>query len=166
MSFIRPNGYNPYYMGNYGQQQSQSVSQMAQMQQPMYQQPQMQMPIQQQNQSIQYEMPLQYLGYANLKEVESYMLYPNQKAIFIDKANGMVYEKVCNNDGISSTTCFKRVDLESENKAIEPQKENTIDLSSYVKKEELGQFVSLKQYNELNDKLEQLKRLLGGENGK
>ena len=158
------NGYNNYgngYQRNYGvpnytQPQYMQPQPMAQpqmpMQQPIVQQPQPQQP-------MQYEMPIQFVGNGTLKEAEAYILFPNQKAMFIDKANGMVYEKISNQDGQSFITHFKRVENKAENKAVETNKEQpTIDLSSYVKKDDLGQFVSLKQYNELKDMFEKLQK--------
>ena len=149
---------NPYMRNygvpNYGQTQPMVQPQMAQTQQPLVQQPQ---------QPMQYEMPIQYVGNGTLKEAEAYILFPNQKAMFIDKANGMVYEKISNQDGQSFITHFKRVENKAENKAVETNKEQpTIVLSSYVKKDDLGQFVSLKQYNELKDMFEKLQKQVMG----
>lgn len=143
------NPYARYGIPNYGQPQY-----APQPQQPMAQ-PQTQQP-------IQYE-PIQYVGYANLKEAEAHILFPNQKALFIDKANGMVYEKVCGQDGQSFITRFKKVEDKGENQAVEtPKDQPTIDLSGYVKKDELGAFASLKQVSELNSKIEELKKMIGG----
>lgn len=149
--------YTNLYQRNYGMPNyNQPQYQMAQPQ--MAQQPQMQP-----QQPIQYEMPIQYVGNGTLKETEAYILLPNQKALFIDKANGMVYEKVCGQDGQSYITRFQRIDDKGENQAVEQQKEQpTIDLSSYVKKDELGAFASVKQYNELLTKVEQLQKQIMG----
>lgn len=144
----------PYGLPNYTQPQYQMQSQ------PMAQP---QMAQQQAQQPMQYETPIQYVGYANLKEAEAHILFPNQKAIFIDKANGMVYEKVCANDGQSFITHFKRVDLESEKTPLKStEKEKSIDYSTFATKQDLGQFVSLEQYKELAKQIEQLKKQLGG----
>lgn len=158
------NGYNNYvnpYARNYGvpnytqPQFNMQAQQMAQPQMPM-QQPQPQQP-------MQYEMPIQYVGNGTLKEAEAYILFPNQKAMFIDKANGMVYEKISNQDGQSFITHFKRVENKAENQAVEtPKEQPTIDLSNYVQKDVLGQFVSLKQYDELLAKFEQLQKQVMG----
>ena len=156
------NGYNNfgnsyprnYSMPNYGQPQY--APQPQQMVQPQMAQPQPPQP-------MQYEMPIQYVGNGTLKEAEAYILFPNQKAMFIDKANGMVYEKISNQDGQSFITHFKRVENKAENQAVEPQKEQpTIDLSSYAKKDDLGQFVSLEQYKELLNKFETLQKQVMG----
>jgi hypothetical protein len=157
------NGYNNFgngYQRNYGvpnytQPQYMQPQTMTQPQMPM-QQPQPQQP-------MQYEMPIQFVGNGTLKEAEAYILFPNQKAMFIDKANGMVYEKISNQDGQSFITHFKRVENKAENQAVEtPKEQPTIDLSSYAKKDDLGQFVSLKQYNELLGKFETLQKQVMG----
>ena len=157
-------GYNGYNnMGN-GYQRNYGMPSYAQ---PQYMQPQQmvqpQMAQPQPQQPMQFETPIQYVGYANLKEAEAHILFPNQKAIFVDKANGMVYEKVCGQDGQSFITRFKRVEDKAENQAVEtPKEQPTIDLSNYVKRTELGAFVSLKQYNELKDMFEKLQKQVMG----
>ena len=151
------NGYNNMgngYQRNYG---------MPSYTQPQYMQPQQmvqpQMPIQQPivqqtQQPMQYEMPIQFVGNGTLKEAEAYILFPNQKAMFIDKANGMVYEKISNQDGQSFITHFKRVENQGENQALEtPKEQPTIDLSNYVERTELGTFASAEQYKELKGML-------------
>lgn len=155
-------GYNNYtnpYARNYGMPsyaQPQYAPQPQQIGQPQMVQPQAQQP-------IQYEMPIQYVGNGTLKETEAYILFPNQKAFFIDKANGMVYEKVCGGDGQSSITSYKRLENKAENQAVEtPKEQPTIDLSSYAKKDDLGQFVSLEQYKELLSKFETLQKQVMG----
>lgn len=154
-------GYNNYtnpYARNYGMPsyapQPQYVPQPQQM-------PQQQMAQPQPQQNIQYEMPIQYVGNGTLKEAEAYILFPNQKAIFIDKANGMVYEKICGQDGQSFISHFKRVENKAENKPVEPRNDTTtIDLSNYVERKELGAFASVKQYEELKSMLEKLQEQL------
>ena len=149
--YSNPSYVNPYARPNYG---------MPNYGQPQYAPQQMvqpQMPMQQTQQSMQYEMPIQFVGNGTIKEAEAYILFPNQKAMFIDKANGMVYEKISNQDGQSFITHFKRVENKAENQAVEtPKEQPTIDLSSYAKKDDLGQFVSLEQYKELLSKFESL----------
>jgi hypothetical protein len=155
------NGYNNMgngYQRNYGlpsyAQPQQMVQPQMPMQQPIVQQPQPQQP-------MQYEMPIQFVGNGTLKEAEAYILFPNQKAMFIDKANGMVYEKISNQDGQSFITHFKRVENKAENQAVEtPKEQPTIDLSNYVERKELGAFASVKQYEELKGMLEKLKEQL------
>ena len=161
-NYTNPYGRN-YGMPNYTQPQYMQPQQMAQPQMPM-QQPIVQQPQQQSMQPM--EMPFNYFGYGNYKEVESHILFPNQKALFIDRANNMFYEKICNNDGISVINQYKRVQDKTENQAVEtPKDQPTIDLSSYVERKELGAFVSLKEYEQLLAKVEQLqKQVMGAKN--
>lgn len=153
------NGYNNFgnsYPRNYGVP---SYTQPQYMQPQQMVQPQMVQP--QAQQPMQYEMPIQYVGNGTLKETEAYILFPNQKAFFIDKANGMVYEKVCGGDGQSAITSYKRLENKTENKPVETQKEQpTIDLSNYVERKELGAFASVEQYKELKGMLEKLQEQL------
>lgn len=142
----------PYYGNMYGQGQQYNR------QQPM-QQPQMVQP----QQPMQYEMPIQYVGYGTLKEAEAYILMPNAKAIFIDKTNGMYYEKASNNEGQSFIKQFKEISPKDENNGVEAQKpQDTIDYSSFAKKEDLGKFVSLEELNKLWHKIQQLENQIGG----
>jgi hypothetical protein len=148
------NGYPQYPQGYQSNMQRQGQMYNSPMAQP---QP---MPMQQ---PMQYDMPISYIGYTNLKEAEAHILFPNQKAIFIDKANDMVYEKVCGGNGQSSITYYKKYEPQVENKPIETQKqEQPIDLSNFVKKDDLGEFVSVKQYNDLLARFEQLQKQVMG----
>lgn len=133
-----------YQMPNYGQPQY-----VQQPQQPMPQ-PQMQM-----QQPTQYELPIQYVGNGTLKEAEGYILVPNAKAIFIDRANGMVYEKISNNEGLSSINHFAKVDNNKKVEELAPTP--TIDTSNFALKQDLKGFVSINQYNLLIDELNSLK---------
>ena len=131
-----------------------------QMQQQQMTQPQpQQMPIQQQmqqpmaqpvQQPMPYEIPIQYVGSATLKEAEAYILMPNSKAIFIDKANGMVYEKICANSGQSSINYFRQIVEQEEAKPIETQTPTPIiHTAEFVKKNDLNEFITVEQYNKL-----------------
>lgn len=151
-NYINPYGRANYNLNNYVQPQYAAQPQQM-MQQQVAQQPQQQM---------QYEMPM-FVNNGTIKEAEAYILFPNQKAIFIDKANGMIYEKICGQDGQSFITHFKRIENKGENQAVEPTKDkSTIDLSNYVERKELGAFVSLNQYNELKDMFEKLQKQIMG----
>ena len=148
------NYYNNFMQYPYGYQANmQRQGQMANMSMPQQMQAQ---------QPIQYETPTQFVGYANLKEVEAHILFPNTKAVFYDKTNNVYYEKACNNEGQSFIRKFEQVVSKGENQALETQKEQpAIDLSAFVKKEELGAFVGLDEYNKLLTKVENLQKQLG-----
>lgn len=162
MSFNHNQGYgNPYTRNNFGmpnyfQPQYAQYPQMAQ-------QTQQPMPSQQPQQQIQCDAPIQYVGYATLKEAEAYIIMPNSMAIFIDKANDMYYEKICNSNGQSFIKKFRNVAEETPKSANEtPKEESTIDLSAYVKKDELGAFVSVEKFNALLGKIQNIEKVIGG----
>ena len=138
------NPYNrPFNVPNYAQPQYS-----AQMQQPLMQ-PQQQMSMQQ---PMQYEIPIQYVGNGTLKEAEGYILFPNQKALFVDKANGMIYEKVSGNDGQSFMVSYKRVEDDTVKKEGENVKAPpAVNMAEYAKKADLSDFVTIEQYNELKE---------------
>ena len=138
-----------YQMPNYAQQQY-------------YPQPVVQPQVAQQpQQPIQFEMPIQYVGSASLKEAEAYILFPNQKALFIDKANSMVYEKVCGNDGQSFISAYKKV--ETEKQVVEPVKEEKpLDLGEFARKTDLKDFVTVEQYKELKEMFDGLQGRING----
>lgn len=137
------NPYNrPFNIPNYSQPQYPT-----QPQQPVMQ-PQQQMPMQQ---PMQYEIPIQYVGNGTLKEAEGYILFPNQKALFIDKANGMIYEKVSGNDGQSFMSSYKKVEYEGEKKEPATKEASPLDMAEYAKKTDLNGFVTIEQYNELKE---------------
>jgi hypothetical protein len=166
MNYYNQNYGNPfarnYGVPNYTQPQYVQPQQVVQPQMPIQQPIVQQQPQPQQNVQPM-EMPFNYFGYGNYKEVESHILFPTQKALFIDRANNMFYEKICNNDGISVINQYKRVENKAENQAVEtPKEQPTIDLSSYAKKDELGQFVSLEDYKQLLAKVEQLQKQIMG----
>ena len=89
----------------------------------------------------------------SLKQVwAAAQLFPNQKALFVDKANGMIYEKVSGNDGQSFMTSYKRVEDETaKNEEAHTKKDPAVNMAEYVKKTDLNDFVTIEQYNELKE---------------
>lgn len=150
-----------YQMPNYNQPQY--VQQ--QVQQPMMQQqPIAQQQLQQVQTPIQYEMPIQYVGNATFKEAEAYILMPNSRAFFIDRANGMIYEKTANNDGQSFISEFKKVEPKTETKKAEnfTKEEKPFNVAEFATKTDLKEFVTVEQYKELKDMLEGFKGQING----
>lgn len=138
----------PYSYQNYGYQPQRTM-------QPQYQapaqQPQMQQP-------TQFEFPLQYVGNGTLKEAEGYIIFPNQKGIFFDKANGMVHEKITYNDGLSFISSYKKVENETDKQAVETIKEEKpLEVVEFARKTDLKDFVTVEQYKELKEMFEGLK---------
>lgn len=143
--------YMPYSYQNYGYQQ----------QRPMQQQ--YQMPVQLAQQPMQYEYPLQYVGNGTLKEAEGYIIFPNQKGIFFDKANGMVYEKITYNDGQSFISEYKKIENETDKQAVEIVKEkNPLELGEFAKKTDLKDFITVEQYKELKEMFDGLQGQING----
>lgn len=145
------NNFMPYSYQNYGYQQ----------QRPMQQQ--YQMPIQQVQQPMQYEYPLQYVGNGTLKEAEGYIIFPNQKGIFFDKANGMVYEKITYNDGQSFISAYKKIENETDKQVVEIVKEEKpLDLGELARKTDLKDFITVEQYKELKEMFDGLQGQING----
>ena len=141
----------PYYGNMYGQ------SQQYNRQQPIQQQPM----AQPQQTPMQFEMPIQYVGYGTLKEAEAYILNPNAKGIFIDRSNNMYYEKICNNDGLSYIKYFKEVKPNEEKQESKVKSENNVDYSMFATKKDLGSFVNIEEYNKLLNKIQSLEKQIG-----
>ena len=158
-NLYQPYSYTGYPTLTYGQRNY------MQSQQPMVQ-PQMQQPMPQQNiqqQTIQQAMPIdtpiQYVGYATLKEAEAYILMPNTKGLFIDKNSGSVYEKVCGADGQSFISHYKKVE-NNENKSVAEEK--AVSLPEFATKNDLKGFVSVEQIEKTLQALERLKGQING----
>lgn len=154
----------PFGVPNYAQPQYQMANQMpmqqqqmAQMQsQPQMQQQPMQQPVQQ---TMPIDMPIQSVVFATLKEAEAYILMPNTKGLFIDKTNGMIYEKVCGADGQSFISHYKKVE-NNENKSVAEEK--AVNLPEFATKTDLKGFVSIEQYEKTMQALECLKGQING----
>lgn len=125
-----------------------------------YMQPQYSMQGQQmmQQQPMQIEPTLQGTLYATLKEAEGHIVYPNTKILFIDKEKGMSYLKSANNDGLSTIRYFKQIEVDSNGSPIKEQPQ--IVQVDFLKKDDLKEYVTINQYNELLVKIEQLQKQL------
>lgn len=182
-NFIRPNGYSPYYIGNYGQQQSQTPSQMFQTQQGMYQQPQMQMPMAQQqvpqqpmqaNVVNENNLPIQEIKFCTSAEAIGYMLFPNTKSLLIDKANSLAYLKWADNQGNSSMKVFNYSEQGANTETEKPQEK--VDMDNFATKEQIKDFISSSDLEPIKSSISKLQKdieqmtklmkLVGGENGK
>ena len=150
MNYSYSNYQNPYQMPMYNQPQYQTQPQQPAMQ------PQQQMPMQQ---SMTFDTPIQYVGYATLKEAEAYILMPNTKGLFIDKNSGSVYEKVCGADGQSFISHYKKVE-NNENKSNAEEK--AVNLPEFATKTDLKGFVNVEQYEKTLQELERLKGQING----
>lgn len=119
-------GYNPTYQPMYTQYQQMPMTQY------------MQQPIQQQM-----EPPIQAVKFVNESEAKAYIVMPNTKEMLIDKDKGIAYLKSADQTGQSSTKIFKfeeviDKDINTSNLGkIQPE----IDMSGYVKREDLSDFI-------------------------
>lgn len=155
--YSRPFGVPTYNQPQYQMPMPMQQSQMAQMQnQPQMQQQPMQQSIQP---TMPIDTPIQYVGYATLKEAEAYILMPNTKGLFIDKNSGMVYEKACGGNGQSEIVYYKKVE-NNENKSNAQEK--AVNLPEFATKNDLKAFVTIEQYENL---MQIIKGLQGQING-
>lgn len=156
-------GYPSYNMGNYSQRgYSQQPQPMAQPQpQP---QPQMQMPMAQQMPLA--DIPIQDIKYVNKAQAEAYIVYPNTKVMLIDRDSGIAYVKSADSMGqLSQNDYFRFEKVNADGSPIKPQEPTPqVDFNQFIKKEDLEKFgfVTVAQYNELAQRLEQIQKRLEG----
>lgn len=112
-------------------------------QQPMYQQ----QPV-----SIQ-DMPIQAVRFMNETEAKAYIVTPMQKELLVDREKGIAYLKSADNMGQSSCRIFK---FEETNDTAPKQ----IDTSIFLTKDESMNFVSKKDFDALEEKIEGLRSLM------
>lgn len=147
-------GYQPFGMPSYQQRPySYQPQQVAQPQ--MQPQPQAQMP---------FETPIQDVRFVTSEEAKAYIVMPNSKALLIDKS-GIAYLKSADNMGQSQTQYYRFEAVNADGTPLQPQEPNTqADLAQFVKKDELEKlgFVTISQYNELAQKLENIQKQLSG----
>lgn len=153
------NGFNNYPQYPYGYQANmQRQGQMfnSQMAQP---QPQ-QMPMQTQQPQTQFEIPLREVKFVTSEEAKAYIVFPNTAVLLIDKQQGLAYLKSADNMGQSfmETFSFKKYEQGQETALKDTKEEKPIDLSNFVQKDDLKVFASLKDYNELFEKVEELNK--------
>lgn len=149
----------PFSMPNYGQPQFQMPMQQQQMAQ-MQSQPQMQQPMQP---TMPIDTPIQYVGYATLKEAEAYILMPNTKGLFIDKNSGSVYEKVCGANGQSEIIHYKKVDANANVMPVVGHKEEVNqNVPEFATKTDLKGFVTIEEYENLKEELKGLQGQIKG----
>lgn len=159
-SYGNYNNYSQYPMGY--QTNMQRQGQMFNNQMP---QPQLQpMPMQPQQTQTQFEIPLREVKFVTSEEAKAYIVFPNTASLLIDNQQGLAYLKSADNMGQSFMEAFKfkKYEQGQETALKDTKKEETIDLSNYVKKEDLGAFVGLEEYKQLLGKVEQLQKQIMG----
>lgn len=106
-----------------------------------------------------YEAPMLDVRFATAEEAKAFIVMPNTRALLIDRQGGMAHLKIADNMGQSVTQYFKFEPVNADGTPIRPQEEPTIDLSAFVKREDLQSlpFVTMEQYSALANELRQLK---------
>ncbi len=147
---------SPNYMQRaYNPQPQQMAQPQAQPQMPM----QPQAPIAQTPQ-------IQEVRHGTEDEIKGHIVYPNCVVYFIDYPKGRFYAKTANASGISNIEYFSITAINADGSPIKAQEPTPqVNFDNFIKKEDLEKlgFVTVAQYNELTQKLEQIqKRLEGG----
>jgi hypothetical protein len=162
-------GYQPtYQQPNYMQRAyNPQPQQMAQPQsQPQVQQP-MQMPQQMQPQiPIAPQVPqIQEFRHGTEDEIRPIIIYPNCVAYYIDYSKGRMYAKRADGAGMSSLEYYELTPINADGSPIKPQEPiPQVNFEEFIKKDDLEKlgFVTVSQYNELAQKLEQIQKRLEG----
>ena len=148
----QPNYQTPNYMQRLYNPQPQQITQPQQM--PQQPQPQMQ-----------YEIPLQDVRFVTSEEAKAFIVMPNTRALLIDRQGGIAHLKSADNMGQSQTQYFRFEPINADGSPIKPQEPiPQVNFDEFIKKEDLEKFdfVTVAQYNELAQKLEQIQKRLEG----
>ena len=151
----RQYGYGGYQMPNYQQNPKSPPATTIPQAQTIPQQ-QVQMP---------YETPIQDIKFVNRAQAEAYIVYPNTKVMLIDNESEMAYIKTADGMGQCKTEYFRFVPINPDGSPLKSQEPSPqINLDEYIKKEDLEKFgfVTIAQYNELAQRLEQIQRQIVG----
>lgn len=139
----------PSYMGN--GYQSNYPYQRQNVNQQMQYQPQQQMQPQQT-----FETPIQDIRFVTREEANAYIVYPNTKALLIDRNGCIAHLKSADNMGQSASRYFKFVEVNADGSPIKPQEPTPqIDMGEYIKKSDLANlgYVTMEQLNTILSKL-------------
>lgn len=160
----QPNYSTPNYMQRPYNPQPQQMAQT----QPQSQ-PQMQMPMAQQMQPqvpIAPQVPqIQEFRHGTEDEIRPIIIYPNCVAYYIDYSKGRMYAKRADGAGMSSLEYYELTPINADGSPIKPQEPiPQVNFDEFIKKEDLEKFgfVTVAQYNELAQKLEQIQKRLEG----
>ncbi|MBR4004212.1 MAG: hypothetical protein IKI95_09260 [Clostridia bacterium] len=106
--------------------------------------------IRQQQFQNQYETPVLDVKFVTSEEAKAHIVFPNTNALLIDKANKIAYLKSADGLGQSSTRNFKYEELD-ESKLSELKSNGSqpkIDLTGFIKEEQIKDFVTIDKMNE------------------
>lgn len=154
--------YNPYMGGYYPQYNTYQQ----------YQQPTSQQIQRPQQVQPQYETPIQDIRFVTSEEAKAYIVMPNSKALLIDKQNNTAFLKTADNMGQSSNKIYKFNEVNEDGEPVLTQKQQEIDTKSFIKREELKDYITFDDLNRLNEEIDKLnmkvdkalrlKELIGG----
>ena len=143
------NGYYPQY-NNYQQYQGQNNQ--SQMQRPQVTHPQ-------------FETPIQDIRFVTSEEARAYIVYPNSKALLIDRQSKLAHLKTADNMGQSSSKTYKFEEVDGNGNALAKDCPNpAFDIKDYVKKEDIASMSE--KISELETKVTKLlnvKQVMGEE---
>lgn len=128
-------------------------------------QPNMQPPMNMPQQMPPMELPIQDIKFVNKAQAEAYIVFPNTKVMLIDKESGLVYVKTADGMGQTQTDYFRFDKVNADGSPIKLQEPTPqVNFDDFIKKEDLEKlgFVTVAQYNELAQKLEQIQKRLEG----
>lgn len=122
-SFLNRGFANPYYMP---QQFNSNFN---------YQQPiQQQQPIQKAE-----DLPIQEIRFLTADEIKAFIVFPNNKVMLVDKANGLAYIKWADAMGQSNSSVYSFAKVDSEN-PTKTEYASKDDLKEFLTKEDLKAF--------------------------
>lgn len=127
--------------------------------------PQMQQPMQMPQQMQPMELPIQDIKFVNKAQAEAYIVFPNTKVMLIDTESGIAYIKTADGMGQSKTDYFRFEPINADGTPIKPQEPTPqVNFDDFIKKEDLEKlgFVTVAQYNELAQRMEQIQKRLEG----
>lgn len=162
------NTYQPYsYQGGYSAPNYMQRAYNPQPQQMAQPQPQVQQPMQMpQQMPIAPQVPqIQEFRHGTEDEIRPIIIYPNCVAYYIDYSKGRMYAKRADGAGMSSLEYYELTPINADGSPIKPQEPTPqVDFSNFLKKEDLDNlgFVTVAQYQELAQKLEQIQKRLEG----
>ena len=144
---------NPFYnRGSYNYMPFNQPNSQQSMQ-PMYQQNMMQQPIQQ---VAQPEVPIQEIRFMTAKDINGYILLPNQKSLLIDRASNLAHIKYTNAMGESNERVFSYKELDDKTTDNGEMAEKTT--ANFVEKTELDKFITKDDFKALTSKLESIEK--------
>lgn len=165
-------GNTPYqsypYQNNYSGMPSYAQRGYGSQPQPMAQpQPQVQPQPQMQPQiPIAPQVPqIQEFRHGTEDEIRPIIIYPNCVAYYIDYRKGRMYAKRADGSGMPSLEYYELTPINADGSPIKPQEPiPQVDFDQFIKKEDLEKlgFVTVAQYNELAQRMEQIQKRLEG----